>query len=110
MTRGAWALCMVIALTACADRTDGKSYSVAVDGWVGRSDQELIADWGEPTETDQASKGGRLLVYKTRYYLNNTNSWNYCTTRFQVDKAGKIVATRIERSGSEIACSNGSRV
>lgn len=109
MTRGVWALCMAVALAACVDRTGGQPYSAAVAGWVGHSDRELIEDWGDPTEIGDA-KGGKLLVYKTRYYLNNTNSWNYCTTRFQVDKKGKIVGTRIERAGSDLACTDGSRV
>ena len=110
MTRGVWALCVAAALVACVDRTNGEPYREAVDGWVGRSGQELIADWGDPTEIDDVGKGQRVLVYKTRFYLNNTNSWNYCTTKFQVDKGGEIVATRVEREGSEIACTSGSRV
>jgi hypothetical protein len=101
---------MAVALTACVDRTGGQSYSEAVDGWVGRSGQELIDDWGEPTEVADAGKGHKLLVYKTRFYMNNTNGWNYCTTRFQMDKQGKIIATRIERQGSEIACTDGTKV
>jgi hypothetical protein len=110
MTRGVWALCMAVALTACADRTSGQPYSDVVAGWVGHSGQELIADWGEPTEVNEAGKGQTLLVYKTRFYMNNNNSWNFCTTRFQVDKKGKIVATKIEREGSDIACTSGNPV
>ena len=110
MTRGVWALCMAVALTACVDGTGGKPYDDAVAGWVGRSDQQLIADWGDPTETAPAPKGGKLLVYKARYFLNNANDWSYCTTRFQVDKKGKIVGTRIEREGGDLACDSGSRV
>ncbi len=110
MTRGVWALCMAVALTACVDRTAGQPYDDAVAGWVGRSDQQLIADWGDPTETAPASKGGKLLVYKTRFFFNNANSWRYCTTRFQVDKKGKIVGTRIERESGDLACDSGSRV
>jgi hypothetical protein len=101
---------MAVALTACVDRTGGQPYDDAVAGWVGRSDQQLIADWGDPTETAPVSKGGKLLVYKTRFFLNSANSWSYCTTRFQVDKKGKIVGSRIEREGSDLACDSGSRV
>jgi len=101
---------MAVALTACVDRTGGQRYDDAVAGWVGRSDQQLIADWGDPTETAPVSKGGKLLVYKTRFFLNSANSWSYCTTRFQVDKKGKIVGSRIEREGSDLACDSGSRV
>lgn len=110
MTRGMWALCMAVALAACADRTGGQPYRDIVAGWVGHSGEELIDDWGEPTEVDDVGKAGKVLVYKTRFYMNNNNSWNYCTTQFQVDKEGKIVATKIERAGSEIACSSGSPV
>jgi hypothetical protein len=111
MIRGAWALCMAVALAACADRMDGaQNFSEAVDAWVGRSDRELIDSWGEPTEVADGSKGRKVLVYKTRFYTNNTNTWNYCTTRFQVDKKGKILATKIERQGSDLACTAGSRV
>jgi hypothetical protein len=110
MTRGVWALCMAVALTACADRTSGQPYNDVVAGWVGHSGQELIDDWGEPTEINEAGKGQKLLVYKTRFYMNNNNSWNFCTTRFQVDKKGKIVATKIEREGSDIACTSGNPV
>jgi hypothetical protein len=101
---------MAVALTACADRTSGQPYNDVVAGWVGHSGQELIDDWGEPTEINEAGKGQKLLVYKTRFYMNNNNSWNFCTTRFQVDKKGKIVATKIEREGSDIACTSGNPV
>jgi hypothetical protein len=110
MTRGILALCLAAALAACVDRTGGQPYSTAVADWVGRSGQELIDDWGQPTEVADAGKGQKVLVYKTRFYLNNTNGWNYCTTRFQVDKTDKIIATRVEREGSEIACSDGTKV
>ena len=110
MTRGTWSLCIAVALTACVDRTDGQPYSGVVDDWVGRSTGELIADWGEPTEMADAPRGGKLMIYRTRFYLNNTNTWNYCTTRFQTDKKGKIVGTKIERQGSDLACTAGSRV
>jgi hypothetical protein len=110
MTRGVWALCMAVALTACADRTGGKPYGDAVTGWVVRSDQQLIAEWGDPTESTPAAKGGKLLVYKTRFYINNTNSWSTCTTRFQVDEKGEIVATKIERENGDLGCDSGGRV
>jgi hypothetical protein len=101
---------MAVALTACASRTEGQPYRDVVASWVGQSDQELIDNWGEPTEVDDIGKDGKLLVYKTRFYMNNNNSWNYCTTRFQVDRKGKIVATKIEREGSEIACASGTPI
>ena len=110
MTRGAWALCVAVALTACADRTGGQPYNDAVAAWVGRSDQQLMQDWGDPTEIDPAAKGGKLLVYKSHFYINNTNSWSNCTTKFQVDKKGKIVGTKIDREGGNLGCESGSRV
>jgi len=110
MTRGMWALSMALALTACADRTDGQSYADAVAAWEGRSGEDLIDSWGDPTEVADAAKGSKLLVYKTQFYTNSTNSLSYCTTRFQVDKKGKIIATRIERQGSDLACTDGTRI
>lgn len=110
MTRGILALCMALALAACADRTAGKPYTEAVAAWEGRTGAELIDSWGDPTEISDGNKGGKIYVYKTQFYTNNTNTVNYCTTRFQVDKKGKIVGTKVERDGSEIACTDGSRI
>jgi len=101
---------MAVALAACADRTAGKPYDQAVAGWVGRSGQQLVAEWGDPTESEPAAKGGELLVYKTRFYINNTNAWSTCTTRFQTDAKGEIVATKIERENGDLGCDSGGRV
>lgn len=112
MTRAILALSMAITLAACAggDRTQGKSYTEAVKSWQGRTGAELVDSWGEPTEVSDGSKGNKIYVYKTEFYTNNTNTMNYCTTQFQVDKKDKIVGTKVERDGSEIACTDGSRI
>lgn len=112
MTRAILALCMSIALAACAgeDRTQGKSYTEAVKSWQGRTVAELLDSWGKPTEITDGSKGGKIYVYKTQFYTNSTNTMNTCTTQFQVDKKDKITGTKVERDGSEIACTDGSRI
>lgn len=110
MTRGMWALCVALTLAACADRTEGRSYADAVAAWEGRSGADLIDSWGDPSEIDDGAKGSKIYVYRTRFTTSNTNTLNYCTTRFQVDKKGKIIGTRIERDGSDLACTDGTRI
>lgn len=110
MTRGILALCMALALAACVDRSEGKPYTEAVAAWEGRTGAELIDSWGDPTEITDGSKGSKVYIYKTEFYTNNTNTVNSCTTRFQVDKKGKIVGTKVERDGSELACTAGNRI
>jgi hypothetical protein len=105
--RGVWFSCLAIALAACIDRTGGRPYSDVVKSWVGRSERELLAAWGDPSEIAEAEGGGRTIVYKTRFYTNLDNAWNYCTTRFQVDRSGEVVQAKYKRVGSILACRAG---
>jgi hypothetical protein len=105
--RGVWVVCTAVALAACIDRTGGKPYSDVVKSWIGRSEHELLATWGDPTEVAESEEGGRTIVYRTRFYTNADNAWNDCTTRFRVDGSGEVVPARYERVGSRRACSAG---
>lgn len=107
MSRGTLTLCVAFLLAACADRAGGKPYTAAVKEWEGRSGADLIDSWGDPSEVTDGGKGSKVYVYRTEFYINNTNSLNHCATSFQVDKKDKIVATKIERDGSELACTHG---
>lgn len=106
----AWTACTLLLLAACVDRTGGQRYSKVVDSWVGRTEQELRNEWGNPSEVTDSAQESTILVYKTRFHINATNSWHYCTTKFQVDKDGVITAAKVERQGSELACRSGSQI
>ena len=80
------------ASTACVDRSHGRPYSEVVHVWIGKSERELVAEWGEPTQILEMNGRARSLIYTMRFYTNRDNAWNYCTTEFRVDPLGQIIA------------------
>jgi hypothetical protein len=46
----------------CVSTSDQISKQMA--SWMGHSENELIADWGEPTRTVSDDNGGKIFVYE----------------------------------------------
>ena len=71
---------------ASAPQETGASYQEQVSRWNGGSEAELVTTWGMPQETHVLADGGRIIEYRRSGEDEST-----CTTRFTLDRGGKIV-------------------
>lgn len=109
---GVWAV-LPIVLAGCAATP---TYDDELQPWVGRTQGELFADWGAPTEVLEDERGATVLLYhKERSWQKRGVSMNvggsypggnqplgassgaatiihYCDTSFTLDDAGRIVS------------------
>ena len=77
----------IAAILGCASLPpSGPSYREQLSRWEGQSEADLVTTWGMPQETHVLADGGRILEY--RYSGEDESS---CTTRFTLDRSGKIV-------------------
>jgi hypothetical protein len=60
-------------------------YEAAVASWVGRSETDLLRNWGVPTRSQLLSEGGQALEYVERQ-----GEEVVCTTLFTSDLLGII--------------------
>ena len=58
-------------------------------GWVGISESQLLASWGEPDRTAALSDGGRVDTWLTDW--NAEDGMHTCRETFTVDSKGKVV-------------------
>ena len=77
----------------------------AINGWVGKSKQNLIKSLGTPVRTFNTDKDGEILIYADQIYANSDNVngsriagpnyWSYMYV--YVDNAGKIYSCKNEK-------------
>ena len=63
------------ALTAC---TTTENYDKALDQWVGKSEKELVMNWGVPDKTYQLDPGTKMLAYVAHQTVYYPGSFSTC--------------------------------
>ena len=58
-------------LFACATNTDPNKSTAS--SWVGRSQADLIAAWGQPSFTGSDEQGGNILTYQSGVSMGTKN-------------------------------------
>ncbi len=100
----------VLALSACATT---HNYEARVRSWQGKDAQVLVANWGQPDDTQKISNGDRMFVYSrlrhepVAYYGIKQNEvagtsprgpaselYVKCSTYFEVNPKNIIVNTQ----------------
>ena len=66
------------------------SYVRLMDSWVGASEQELVAKWGEP-DTVRTLKDGKIYTYE-KYWTDTDKVYNRGRLKFAIDAEGKVVS------------------
>jgi len=81
----------VAAALACASTPPietGPPYQDEVSQWTGKKEADLVVSWGMPAQTHVLADGGRIIEYRSKGKDKSS-----CTTRFTLDKGGKIVGS-----------------
>ena len=91
-------LTAILLLYACSSsKTTG-------DQWVGKTQQNLVKNWGTPIRVFDNSTEGQILVYADQIYDESNRSdsreagssyWKY--TYMYIDKSGKVSSFRNEK-------------
>ena len=84
-------IAVAAAALACASTSpvdSGPTYQDEVSRWTGEKEAELVTSWGMPQRTHVLADGGRIIEYKSTGQDETS-----CTTRFTLDKSGKIVSS-----------------
>ena len=76
------------ALAACTVQPKSPTYDAIIGNYIGKTEAELVSAWGIPQKTHQLSAGGQVLEY-----VRDSNGIAVCTTRFTVDKTGRVSKT-----------------
>ena len=89
----------IMALCLSCSNTKG-----TINGWVGKSKQNLIKSMGAPVRIVNSGKGGEILIYADQIYSNShngsgsrmvgVNHWQHIYV--YVDTIGKIYSCRNE--------------
>lgn len=85
----------VAAALACASPLppdSGPTYQDEVSRWNGEKEAELVTSWGMPQKTHVLADGGRIIEYRATGESEDGDE-TFCTTRFTLDKGGKIVSS-----------------
>ena len=77
---------MVIAALLCACT----SYVRLMDGWVGASEEELVAKWGEP-DSVRTLKDGKILTYE-KFWKDTDEVINRGRLKFAIDAEGTVIS------------------
>jgi hypothetical protein len=80
-----------VVAVACASPPppeSGPTYQDEVSRWNGEKEAELVTSWGMPQKTFVLADGGRIIEYRSTGEEESS-----CTTRFTLDKGGKIVSS-----------------
>jgi hypothetical protein len=100
-------------VSACAP-TATERYRHELEAWDGRSERELYAQWGRPSQVDDRLDGSKTLVYAYQLCAGCDQapyakpSFSRCTTKFEVDAVGLI--TTSQWTGDVDACLAGGRM
>lgn len=92
------ALISTIALAGCATSA---GYRRTLDPWVGEKADDLVKDWGAPTQQTALDSGEKVFTYisagRAKSQVNTVGSYSYvttnqhsCQTSFVVSDAGVI--------------------
>jgi len=84
MAAKAWVLLAALCLLAACD----KDQSTVMQQWVGRSDAQMMSQWGAPDHEARATDGSRILTYYGRDPDNRNRI--QCNRTFTVNTAGII--------------------
>ena len=81
---------VALAALACASPppVEGPAYQDEVSRWTGEKEAGLVTSWGMPQRTHVLADGGRIVEYRS-----TGEDETSCTTRFTLDKGGRIVSS-----------------
>jgi hypothetical protein len=65
----------------------GPTYQDEVSRWTGEREADLVTSWGMPQKTHVLADGGRIIEYRSQ----GEKTEDTCTTRFTLDRSGKVV-------------------
>jgi len=96
-------LCL-LALTAplfAGDQVDPDPAFEPLPSWEGRHSDELTAKWGAPRKTKSHGEGGKVLVYRVRFFGtemvgDTTVNWDdaNCESEVRNSVTPKVIATQ----------------
>ena len=104
---------LAVALIGCSSRSIENSHT-ALDTWVGADADELISEWGPPTNSHGLDSGGKVLSYswsstgKMTQVLSSGIAYSVpivrsCDVLFRVDDSGAVTSSKL--SGNACAIS-----
>lgn len=65
-----------------------------LDNWLGHTKQELVLNWGPPSQTDSDGNGGEILTYSNVYKSPFTGDYFDKIRLMYVDASAKVYAWR----------------
>jgi hypothetical protein len=83
---GAAGIATALACASPPPPAPGPTYQDEVSRWYGEKEVDLVTSWGMPQKTHVLADGGRIIEYRS-----TGEDESSCTTRFTLDRAGKIV-------------------
>ena len=81
----AWAAA-ALACSSPPPPDSGPTYQDEVSRWTGEKEADLVTSCGMPQKTHVLADGGRIIEYRSAGEDKSS-----CTTRFTLDRSGKIV-------------------
>ncbi len=98
-----WRTAVLSLLVFCSACASAAGYSRMVQGWVGKSQRELVDGWGTPSWIEPHGREGMVLIYHRQdgELLNGREQvvmaqGDWCQTRFRLSKEGEITAAQWE--------------
>jgi hypothetical protein len=88
LAAGAAAVAAALACASAPPVDSGPAYQDEVSRWTGDKEAELVTSWGMPQRTHVLADGGRIIEYRS-----TGEDESACTTRFTLDKSGKVVSS-----------------
>jgi hypothetical protein len=83
-----------VAIAACAQQPKGPAYDEVINSYIGNTEANLVSTWGIPDRSHKLATGGEVLEYTRR-----ADGDVVCTTRFTIDRTGRVVKTWYNGTG-----------
>jgi hypothetical protein len=94
IVRGLTVVAAAALIAGCAQQPAGPSYAEVINSYIGNTEANLVSTWGIPDKTHRLSTGGQVLEY-----VRHQDGKTVCTTRFTIDRMGRVVETWYEGGG-----------
>lgn len=88
LAAGAAGLAAALACASPPPVDSRPAYQDEVSRWTGEKEADLVTSWGMPQKTHVLADGGRIIEYRS-----TGEDESSCTTRFTLDKGGKVVSS-----------------
>lgn len=69
------ALAFIVFLSAC---TSSAEYAAMMDGWIGKTERELVTAWGVPDKIYDVDKDTRMLAYVESRQVSYPGTFSTC--------------------------------